>query len=307
MSEPTKSKSKLNYESADRAARDQRDNNPNALIKARIDEASSYLKQMTPKLSQWITGGVDPRALVRFALLDLSAVGRAGDKLRECTNVSIYMALLACAVTGLEPGALKGEAFLVPFAKRAQFMPGWRGLIKQAKRSREVVGYTANVVMEGDFIDVDLGTANTLVHRPLLTGKRGPVIGAYAVAKMSGGHHEIEWMDIDDLQAVKRVATSRGGGDAWDNWEDQMFRKAPIRRLAKRLPLGNDYYVGLALERSHEDRLGDTNILDIMTDGEAARTSESAKISAEMSAQAGGEPDDEEKRIIAERERAEST
>lgn len=278
--------SKIDYTKSGQKLQEQQANNPQALVKAQLREVSTYLDQKIPQLTQWITGGVDPRALVRFAMLDMSAPTRTGEKLRECSRESIYMALLACAVTGLEPGALKGEAFLVPFARKAQFMPGWRGLVKQARRTREVAGVVAQVVFEADTFDIDLGTANTVVHRPLLRGDRGEIIGAYAIATLTGGHHEIEWMDREDLEAVKAVATKRGDSDAWRDWEDQMFRKAPIRRLAKRLPLGHDYYVGLAVERAHEEGKGDRDVLDIVTDGEASRTEAGAEAAASMRAQA---------------------
>lgn len=298
--------SKIDYTKSGQKLQEQQASNPQALVKAQLRDVSVYLDQKLPQLTQWITGGVDPRALVRFAMLDMSAQNRAGEKLRECSRESIYMSLLACAVTGLEPGALKGEAFLVPFAKKAQYMPGWRGLVKQARRSREVVGVVSNAVFEADDFDIDLGTANSVRHKPLLRGDRGAVIGAYAIASMTGGHHEIEWMDREDLEAVKAVATKRGDSDAWRDWEDQMFRKAPIRRMAKRLPLGHDYYVGLAVERAHEEGKSDRDVLDIVTDGEASRTEEGAANAASMRAQAGELPpiDEQEAAEIARRERS---
>ena len=292
------SNSKIDYtKSGQRLQQD-----PMALVKTQVRDMQGFLEGQLPKLGQWITGGVDPRALVRFALLDYSAPTRAGEKLRECSRESIYFSLLACAVTGLEPGALKGEAFLVPFARKAQFMPGWRGLVKQARRSREVLGIVANVVMEADDFDLDLGTANSVRHKPLLRGERGAVIGAYSIAVMTGGHRELEWMDRDDLDAVKAVATKRGDSDAWRDWEDQMFRKAPIRRMSKRLPLGHDYYVALAIERAHEEGKSERAILDIVTDGEATRADDMAEVSSSMRAQAG-EPTPEEAAEIHRQER----
>jgi recombination protein RecT len=235
----------------------------NSLVKV-MGEHRDYLDARLEKISKWVTQGVRPEALVRFALMDI----QTSDKLRECSKESIYLALLACAVTGLEPGALKGEAYLVPFKQKAQFMPGWKGLVKQARRSSHVEAIGANVVREMDTFDLDLGTANTIIHKPLLRGDRGPVIGAYAIARMKGGHNEIEWMDIDDLKAIQKVAESRGASPAWRDWEDQMQRKSPIRRLCKRLPMGSDYFVTMALDDAHDQ----TPIIDLETDGEASRT-----------------------------------
>lgn len=248
---------KSDYVKSGQALQRQHDNSP----RAEVDRHQQFLKARMDQMARWVTQGVKPEALVRFALMDLST----NDKLRACTPDSIYLALLACATTGLEPGALKGEAFLVPFAGRATFIPGWRGLVKQARRSREIVGLHANVVRENDIFDQDLGTANVLIHKPARSN-RGEVIGAYAIATFVGGHHEIEHMDRDDLDAIEKVATSRGKSPAWKDWQDQMQRKAPIRRLAKRLPLGADYYVALALERAADDGRDQKEVLDVMAE-----------------------------------------
>lgn len=295
------SASRIDYTASDKRLQGQGDQL--AVMRRQLSEVNVYLDQKVPQLERWITGGVDPRALVRFAMLDLSASTRAGEKLRECSRESIYMSLLACAVTGLEPGALKGEAFLVPFAKKAQYMVGWRGICKQAMRSRDIACLRSNVVLEHDTFELDLGSGGPPVHKPLLRGDRGPVIGAWAAAYFKGGHVEVEWMDRADLDAVKEVATKRGASDAWA-WEDQMFRKAPIRRLGKRLPLGHDYYVGVAVEAAHAEGKSDRDVLDIVTDGEASRVEVAAGVSAEMRAQAGGITEDEAAEI-ARRERDE--
>lgn len=299
---------KIDYTKSDKRLIEQASSDPQALLRQQLGETQRYLDAKTPQLERWITGDLDPRALIRFAMLDMSSPTRAGEKLRECSRESIYMALLACAVTGLEPGALKGEAFLVPFARKAQFMIGWRGIVKQARRSRDVVGLTANVVLENDTFELDLASGGPPVHRPLLRGQRGEVIGAYAVATFASGHREVEWMDRDDLESVKKVATQRGESDAWKGWEDQMFRKAPIRRIAKRLPLGHDYYVGLAVERAHDEGKSDQAVLDIVTDGEASKTEVQASAAATMRAQAGGQddPTPEELSEIARLERGQS-
>jgi recombination protein RecT len=301
--------SKIDYTASGKRLTEQAGSDPQALLRQQLGETQRYLDAKLPQLERWITGGVDSRALIRFAMLDMSAPTRAGQKLRECTRESIYMSLLACAVTGLEPGALKGEAFLVPFAGKAQFMIGWRGIVKQARRSRDVVGLTANVVLEHDTFELDLASGGPPVHRPLLRGPRGEIIGAYAVATFASGHREVEWMDREDLDAVKKVATSRGESDAWKGWEDQMFRKAPIRRIAKRLPLGADYYIGLAVEHAHDEGKTERDVLDIVTDGEASKTDLHAGAAASMRAQAmamgGEEPTAEELAEIARLEREE--
>lgn len=285
---PQSTRSKLDYSQSGKAIQKSRDPNDEIVAHRR------FLDARMAQIARWTTQGVRPEALVRFALMDMD--GKKGEKLRACSPQSIYLGLLACAVTGLEPGALKQEAFLVPYAGVATFMPGYRGIIKQAKRSREVVAMWANVVFERDTIELDLGSSNRLVHKPALRD-RGDIIGAYAIARMANGQDEIEWMDRDDLEAVKKASQ---GGPAWDGWADQMWRKAPYRRLGKRLPLGSDYYVALALEQAAT--VTDTaRILDGETDGEASRTLAAGGVAAEIAAQVG-EPTKEEQEEIARRE-----
>lgn len=292
--EPQRTASKLSgYDQAGQRMQDQANKDPQALVRLQIEKHQEFLKARMGQLQRWIEGSIDPRALVRYAMLDMSAP--KADKLRACTPQSIYMGLLACAVAGLEPGALKGHAFLVPFKGQAQYMAGWKGYVVQARRSLEVRAITPNVVFANDTFDLDLGSGMPPVHKPLLTGPRGEIIGAYAVAKLVGSRdsivsYEVEWMDREDLDAVRR-AGQRGDkeSDAWTLWGDQMMRKGPVRRLAKRLPMGKDYYHGLAIEAAQEEGKGASDVIDVFTDGEASRTEESAERAASMRAQADGD------------------
>lgn len=227
----------------------------------------SFMEARLPNIAKWVRGGIRPEALIRFMLLDL----QQNEKLRACTPESLYMGLLACATTGLEPGALKGECYLVPFAGKAQFMVGWKGIVKQARRSREVTGLVANVVREADIFEIDLGTSNSIVHKPA-RGERGSVIGAYAIATLVGGHQEIEFLDREDLERIRAVADKRGPSAAWKDWPDQMSRKSALRRLGKRLPLGDDYYVGMALDSAADEGKDQKEVIDIVTEGAGSKS-----------------------------------
>lgn len=279
--EPQRSASKLGYDQAGQRMQDQAARGPQALVLRHKE----FLEARLQNITKWVRAGVKPEALIRFALLDL----QQNDKLRACDPATIYAGLLACAVTGLEPGALKGEAYLVPFGGKAQFIVGWKGIVKQARRTREIVGLTSNVVFENDTFELDLGSDNRLRHLPLLRGDRGDIIGSYAIATLASGHREIEWVDREDIERVRAVADKRGASPAWKDWFDQMARKTSIRRLGKRLPLGHDYYVGIAVEQAQEDGKSERDVLDIVTDGEASRTEESVERAASMRAQADGD------------------
>lgn len=293
MSTPTppRAGSRLNYDASSKALQQQPQTE--TAIDA-VKRHRQFLDARMAKISEWVTNGLRPEALVRFVLRDMDSA--RGEALRKCTPESIYLGLLACAVTGLEPGALKGEAYLVPFKGEATFMAGYRGIIKMARRSRNVAAIWSNVVYEGDEFDVDLGSANRIVHRPRFGSRGQNIVAAYAIARMTNGQDELELMDRDDLDAVRKAGNS---SPAWNDWQDQMMRKAPIRRLGKRLPLNADYYVALALDNAHghdEQR----RIIDVETSGESGRADTAAAIAAEMAAQAA--PQESEEDIIRRQE-----
>lgn len=203
-----------------------------------------FLDARIDNLSQWVRGRIEPASLIRFALLDYSQ----SEQLQRCSPESVYLALIACAQVGLEPGAMKQECFIVPYKTTATFMLGWRGLVKLAMRSGAVNSIKSQLVYDQDAFDLDLGSNEHVVHRPSLK-ERGKIIGAYAIAKMANGELEVEWMSIDDLEKVRR-SSQRGDKEspAYRDWADQMYRKAPIRRLCKRLPLGEDYALAVKLD-----------------------------------------------------------
>lgn len=267
-----------------------------AAVRSVMTEHWQFVNARIGQLAKFVTGGLKPEAMLRFLMIDL----QQSEALRKCSRESIYLALLACAVTGLEPGALKGEAYLVPFAGKAQFMVGWKGIVKQARRSAHVLGLTSNVVRERDVFELDLGTGNRIRHIPA-SGDRGDVIGSYAFANMGNGVFEIEYLDREDLERIRKVADSRGKPSAaWRDWPDQMSRKSAVRRLGKRLPLGADYFAGLALDQAADDGKDQREVLDVLTEGGAtAGTGSAPPAPAKDDAVGGPITEDEMAEIIA--------
>lgn len=235
-----------------------------------IVRTQTYLDHKTPKLTKWCKAGVRAEDLCRMALQEI----QLNPKLRACTPQSIYIGLLSCAVTGLEPGPLKQEAFLIPFKDEAKFLVGWRGIVKQAIRAGGVQFVRSGIIREGDVFDYDLGTSNQLVHKPRLGSARGDMIGAYAWAQLTNGQRQIEILDMPALEDVRKFAEKRGASPAWTQWPDEMARKTAVRRLGKYLPMDETYFAGARLERAQEadepDTASEIEILDAMTDGAAS-------------------------------------
>lgn len=204
-----------------------------------------FLNDRRDRLAEWAQHRIEPAALIRFALMDY----QRSPQLQNCTPESIYLALIACAQLGLEPGGVKGEAYIVPYKGQATFQLGYRGILTLAHRSPLIRKLSANVVHERDDFEIDIGTNSRIVHRPALDDDRGDVIGAYAYAVLPHDEIDVEYMARADLDKIKRSAQGTNRSDSpWQLWEDQMFRKSPIRRLGKRLPLDGDAAFALQLD-----------------------------------------------------------
>lgn len=209
-----------------------------------------FLNPRLKALEAYATGRTKPDVLVRLACYEFAN----SDWLQKCSLDSVYASLITAAQLGLEPGAAKGEGYLVPFKGKCQFIPGYRGLIKLALRSKAVKSVYAHVVFEHDTFMLDLGSEPRAVHQPNLDGERGEIRGVYAVAQLVSGAIDVEWMGIKELEKIRAdAAKARGGHDGpYKDHTAEMYRKAAIRRLAKRLPLGDDFF-----QATHVDELAE--------------------------------------------------
>lgn len=207
-----------------------------------IRSLGQYLNAREKNLAKYTASRIKPDTLIRLALFEFSQ----SEWLRRCTPESIYSALILSAQLGLEPSGVRGEAYLVPYKGKCTLIPGWRGLVKLALRSKAVKSLYSHVVYEQDEFRVWLGSEPRVEHRPCVDGDPGPIRCAYAVAVMENGAIDVEVMPLSELEKIRDMASKgRGGkdGPAYIDWADQMYRKAPLRRLCKRLPLGDDFFL----------------------------------------------------------------
>jgi recombination protein RecT len=174
---------------------------------------------------------------------------RADSFLRQCEPLSIVQAVLEASQLGLMLGNKLGHAYLVPRRDKkannilkCQLLIGYRGFIALAHRTGKVSSIFPAVVHQDDQFSLKLGTGRQLSHVPLLdVSKRGDWIGAYAVVEFRDGRTDFEWMTRQEIEKVKQCSES--AGEAWSPWkrfEDEMIKKSPIRRMAKRLCLSSE-------------------------------------------------------------------
>lgn len=158
-----------------------------------------------------------------------------------------------------------GEAYLIlgwnakTRQKEPQVRIGYKGLIKLAKQSGEILNIYAREVHEKDEIECLQGDENRLIHKPRLFTDRGPVVGYYAVVKLRNGEIDFEPMSVQQIHEIrnrsdgwKAYSEGRIKSTPWSTDEGEMSKKTVLRRLQKRLTQSPDLAAATAIEDSAE-------------------------------------------------------
>lgn len=184
---------------------------------------------------------------VSFALQHINK----SQKLQECTPDSKLAAVINIANIGLTLNPVAKEAYLIPRwnkvtrSNECALEPGYVGLVKLLTDAGSITAMASHVVYENDKFEIDIADNRTPVtHKPeLVKARRGKVIGCYALATLPDGSRQTEWMDIDELYAIRERsetwAAHKAGKISTCTWltdETEMMRKTVIKRIYKYLP-----------------------------------------------------------------------
>ncbi len=202
----------------------------------------TYKPQIEAALPKHMT--VDRMA--RIALTEFSRT----PKLQECDPISFLGAVIMSSQLGLEIG-LCGQAYLVPFGKKVQLIPGYQGLMDLARRSGQVTVIAAHEVKANDKFSYQYGLVPALYHTPAMKD-RGETIYVYAVAQLKNGASDFEVMATEDVEKIRQRAPSSKFTSPWNTDWDEMAKKTVIRRLCKRLPVSIELQNVIALDEMHE-------------------------------------------------------
>lgn len=209
--------------------------------KTEINTVRDALEKMKPQFALALPKHITPERLLRVAMTAIQTT----PKLLDCDRQSLYSAVMKAAQLGLEPDGILGQAYLIPYGKQVQFIPGYKGLIDLARRSGEVSNIIAKEVCEKDKFSITWQQQPPFVHEQQPSGDRGKVIGFWALANFKDGGFHWDYMTVEEVQAI------RNGSSGWQSavkygkqkdspWEKnfvEMGKKTVIRRIAKFLPM----------------------------------------------------------------------
>lgn len=192
-----------------------------------------------------------PERMARLALTSLRTVRG----LAECDTASIMACVMTAAQLGLEPGVM-GSCYLIP--RRTKNGPqctliiGYQGLLDLIRRSGQVKSIASRVVYEGDTFEIDYASEVPFVHKPdLRRTKKTPMIGFYCHAILTSGEHVFEWMNLEEVQAIRARSQSKDDGP-WVTDFSEMARKTVLRRAAKYLPRSIEFADAITADDRNE-------------------------------------------------------
>jgi len=158
---------------------------------------------------------------------------------------SVILAMINVASTGLTLNPANGYAYLVPRDGAIVLDISYKGLIKIATDSGAILWSRAEVVYGDDQFSYN-GPAAMPEHRADPFKKdRGEIVGAYCIAKTKDGDILTETMPIAELEKIRGkssafVKGSAGRKGPWEEWFEQMSKKAVIKRASKTWPYTDD-------------------------------------------------------------------
>jgi recombination protein RecT len=241
--------------------------------------------------SKVIGNAMTPARMVQLCIV----AARKTPKLLECEPASVLGAMMAAAALGLEPNTPQGQAYLIPYGKRAknpqtgkwevasyecQFQIGYRGYITLAYRSPHIDYLQADCIHENDHFVHKLGSTSLFEFEKKLTN-RGRPIGAFCFVKFKNGAEAALVLPLDEIEKIRECSDTftslRGEVDSaeagykrkkaeekfadtpWVKWFDDMATKSVIKKMCKQLPMEQ----GAALAAATDLEGGDGRIIDM--------------------------------------------
>jgi recombination protein RecT len=232
----------------------------------RADQLKTLLESRSPVIENAIPNALrahlDPR---RVAALVVSAFART-PKLYDCTKISVLSSIVQAAQLGLEIDML-GQAYLIPFKKECQLVPGYRGLMKLAYQSGEVSHIMPQTVYDDDqHFYYQRGLDEKLEHDPRRWNYQTEepddpswreanrkLIAVYAIAALRDGNRVWHVMERPQIEGIrKRSPYGREWKGPWKTDYPAMAMKSAIRHLAKFVPASTMLQIAARAVEMHE-------------------------------------------------------
>lgn len=228
----------------------------------------SYLDKHKDQLAAALPKHLNADRMSRLALTCFSS----SKQLQDCEPKSVFAAVVLASQMGLEIG-VGGQGYIVPYKGKAQFIPGWMGIVDLVSRTGRATVWTG-AVFEGDYFEYSLGDKPFLTHRPAGEDDPAKLLFVYAIGRVN----KAEWpvIEVWSNARVRRHFTKYNKvGDrhyAHQNWE-MYARKVPLLQVCKYMPKSVELTAALNAEFASEHGKGmvfDGEFSHVVDDGDQA-------------------------------------
>lgn len=211
--------------------------NQNTLVENKPKEFSAVLEEKLDAVYDALPVDFNK---VRFisncvALMNESSAGLAQFSKQYGTG-QIMSGMVRGAFLGLD--ALNREFHLVPFGNKLNFMIGYRGAQKLAKKysMRPVRDIYAKLIRQGDVFEEEIIHGVPTINFKPKTLNTGAIIGAFAVCLFEDGGMIYDTMTLPELEKTRNASRSKNS-PAWSNYTGEMYKKTVINRLCKHIEI----------------------------------------------------------------------
>lgn len=208
---------------------------PNGHAVRPIDSIRNDLLKMGDQFKMVLPAHITVEKFTRVVMTAL----QQNPSLLNYDRSSLFASCMACAHDGLLPD--QKEAALVPFKGKIKYMPMVGGILKKIHSAPDFDFISTDLVYANDVFTqgVDSKDGAWLRHEPKWFGDRGALCGAYALVKTKSGALYTEIMTASEMDDVRNVSKASDG--PWNGpFVGEMWKKTVIRRLAKRIPMGEE-------------------------------------------------------------------
>lgn len=163
-------------------------------------------------------------------------------KLANCNVNSIIDACVTVAQLNLDLSPALSHAYIVPFKGHVQLIVSARGYTALLARTGwKIKSYIVNEDDEFDYV-ID-GFEETIKFKKNIDSENEKFKYAVALAKSPDGTLYIEIMNSKQIDKHRKVSSNQKGAKptgVWADWFDEMAQKTVIKKLVKKLPMGEE-------------------------------------------------------------------
>ena len=156
----------------------------------------------------------------------LSVVGNSNLKNADANSVMTAAMKAATLDLPIEPSL--GFAYVIPYAKEAQFQIGYKGYIQLALRSGQLTGLNCGVVYESQFVSYD--PLFEELELDFTKQPSGEIVGYFASMKLSTGFKKVTYWSKEEILIHKKKFVKSTNGP-WRDHFDAMAQKTVLKAM----------------------------------------------------------------------------